>query len=252
MAALERPLSWCNLRLIVEYDGTDFQGWQSQNRGRTVQDELSRALSTLLGKTVVPIASGRTDAGTHALAQVVHIKTSGSMSMHHLRRGLNGLLPKDISILKVESVPADFHSRYDASGKRYRYRIITDKTALHRSQVWSCYRVLELQPMRAAAAAFVGKHRFGAFCKQDPPPEHFECVVREAGIEAVGREIVFEIEANRFLRHMVRIMVGTLVEIGSGRRPAGDIQVLLESGDRALAGPTAPARGLCLVRVSYL
>ncbi len=251
MAATESPLAWSNLRLTIEYDGTDFHGWQSQCEGRTVQGELSSALSILLGERVVPVASGRTDAGTHALAQVAHVKARGTIPLYRLHRGLNGLLPSDIAVHRVEAVSEQFHSRYNAIGKRYRYRIITDKSAVARNQSWSCYRPLHLESMRAAASHLVGEHHFAAFCKKDPPPDRFECQVRECEIESQGREIVLEIEANRFLRHMVRILVGTLVEIGVGRRPASDIPGLLASGDRTQAGPTAPARGLCLVSVIY-
>jgi len=251
MAAAESSLAWSNLRLTIEYDGTDFHGWQSQCEGRTVQGELSQALSTLLRARVVPVASGRTDAGTHALAQVAHAKARGTMPLHRIHRGLNGLLPPDVAVHRVEAVSDQFHARYDAVGKRYRYRICTNKTALARRQSWSCFRPLQLEPMKAAAALLVGEHSFAAFCKKDPPPDRFECQVLECEIESRGREIVFEIEANRFLRHMVRIIIGTLVEIGAGRRPARDISLLLAAGDRSQAGPTAPACGLCLVCVTY-
>ena len=252
MAAAESPLAWSNLRLTIEYDGTDFHGWQSQREARTVQGELTKALSMLLGERVVPVASGRTDAGTHALAQVAHAKARGTIPpLHRLHRGLNGLLPPDVAVHRVEAVSDQFHARYDAVGKHYRYRISTDKSALARKQIWSCYRPLRLEPMKAAASHLVGEHDFAAFCKKDPPPDRFECQVRECEIESQGREIVLEIEANRFLRHMVRIIVGTLVEIGVGRRPASDIPGLLASRDRTRAGPTAPACGLCLVCVTY-
>ena len=251
MAAAESPLTWSNLRLTFEYDGTDFYGWQSQREGRTVQDELARALSILLGERVVPVASGRTDAGTHALAQVAHAKAQGTIPLHRLHRGLNGLLPADVAVHCVEAVSERFHARYDAIAKRYRYRIATDKSALARNQIWSCFRPLDLESMREAASQLEGEHQFAAFCKKDPLPGRFECLVRECEIERRGSEIVLEIEANRFLRHMVRIIVGTLVEIGEGRRPAGDLSRLLASGDRTQAGPTAPARGLCLLSVTY-
>jgi tRNA pseudouridine38-40 synthase len=251
MAAAESPLGWTNLRLTIEYDGTGFHGWQSQCEERTVQGELSRALSTLLGERVVPVASGRTDAGTHALGQVAHAKTRGTIPLHRIHRGLNGLLPPDVAVHRVEAVSDQFHARYDAIAKRYRYRICTDKSALSRNQTWSCFRPLDLEPMRAGASLLVGEHSFAAFCKKDPVPDRFECLVRECEIESVGREVIFEIEANRFLRHMVRIIIGTLVEIGVGRRPASDIPILLAAGDRSQAGPTAPACGLCLMYVSY-
>ena len=239
------------LRLLIEYDGNHFVGWQSQDRGRTVQDELKRALHVLTKESIRPIGSGRTDAGTHALGQVAHFQTASELSTERLLRGLNGLLPADIAIRTIDEAPADFHARYSAVRKRYRYRIHLAKSALNRSQVWAYYQALSLAPMRDAAHVLVGTHGFGAFCKQDPVPDSLDCQIYDADWNAQGGELIFEIEANRFLRHMVRILVGTMVDIGRGVRPAEDIAALLASGERADAGPTAPARGLCLIRVAY-
>ena len=239
------------LRLLLEYDGTHFVGWQSQDRGRTVQDELERALRVLTRASIRPIGSGRTDAGTHALGQVAHFQTASDLPTERLLRGLNGLLPADIAIRAIDEVPADFHARYSAKRKRYRYRIHLAKSALNRSQVWAYYQALSLAPMRAAARALIGTHGFGAFCKQDPVPNSLDCQIYDADWSVQGTELVFEIEGNRFLRHMVRILVGTMVDIGRGTRPAEDIAALLASGERADAGPTAPAHGLCLLWVAY-
>jgi tRNA pseudouridine38-40 synthase len=239
------------LRLLLEYQGTDFAGWQLQAQGRTVQGELARALQTLLREEVIPVGAGRTDAGTHALGQVAHFHTRSALPLHRLHRGLNGLLPPDVAVLAVEEAPPGFHARYSARAKRYRYRIRTVKSALDRLFVWSLYQDLDLDLMAQAAAPLVGARQFGAFCNQDPMPESFVCQVRECGWARQGPELVFEIEADRFLRHMVRILVGTMVEVGRGRRRPGDLARLLESADRALAGPTAPAQGLCLVGVDY-
>ena len=239
------------IRLLLEYDGTDFQGWQIQPHGRTIQAELAGALRTLLREEVRPTAAGRTDAGVHALGQVAHFHTRAALPPDRIRQGLNGLLPADISVLAAAEAAPDFHARYSATAKRYRYRIRLDRAALERNQVWSCYHPLDLATMAQACRALTGTHCFAAFCKQDPVPPSFACRVFDCSWNHRGRELVFEIEGDRFLRHMVRIIVGTAVEVGRGRRPPDDMSAVLESGDRARAGPTAPASGLCLVRVSY-
>lgn len=239
------------LRLVIEYDGTHFVGWQSQKSGRTVQDALEQALRILLKEPTRLIGAGRTDAGTHAFGQVAHFQTEAALPADRLVRSLNGLLPPDIAVWAADEVAADFHARYSATRKRYRYRIHQGKAAVNRAQVWTYYSVLSLPPMAAAAHALCGNRAFGAFCKQDPVPEHQTCQVFDAGWSQRGPELVFEIEANRFLRHMVRILVGTMVEIGRGRRPPTTIAELLASGDRTAAGVTAPAHGLCLLWVAY-
>ncbi|MBI2502272.1 MAG: tRNA pseudouridine(38-40) synthase TruA [Candidatus Latescibacteria bacterium] len=239
------------LRLLLEYQGTDFAGWQIQAQGRTVQGELARCLQILLRESVCPIGAGRTDAGTHALGQVAHFHTRSALPLARLQRGLNGLLPPDIAVLGVEEAPAGFHARYSARSKRYRYRIRNAKSALDRQLVWSLYQPLDLEPMIRAAGYLAGTHQFAAFCNQDPLPDNFICQIKECGWTRQGSELVFEIEADRFLRHMVRIMVGTMAEMGRGRRQPEEMAQLLESTDRTLAGPTAPAQGLCLVGVDY-
>jgi tRNA pseudouridine38-40 synthase len=239
------------LRLLLEYDGSDFAGWQIQDNGRTVQGELERALGILLKESIRPIGSGRTDAGTHALGQVAHFQTASELPTERLLRGLNGLLPVDIAVREIGEVPSDFHARYSAKNKRYRYRIHMGKSAINRSRVWTYHSGLSLAPMVSAARLLLGDHSFGAFCKQDPVPESLHCQIVDCTWSRQGAELVFEIEANRFLRHMVRILVGTMVEIGRGVQPQSHMADLLASGDRSTAGPTAPARGLCLLWVRY-
>ena len=160
------------LRLVVEYDGTHFVGWQSQKSGRTVQDALEQALHILLKEPVRLIGAGRTDAGTHALGQVAHFQTEGALPTDRLLRSLNGLLPPDIAVRAADEVAADFHARYSATRKRYRYRIHQGKAAVNRTQVWTYYSALSLGPMATAARSLCGERSFGAFCKQDPIPEH--------------------------------------------------------------------------------
>jgi len=242
------------IRLDLEYDGTDFVGWQIQAQGRSVQGEIARALDRLLQEKIIPVASGRTDAGTHALGQVAHFHTTTRHSPERLQRALNSLLPPDIAVTAASEESAAFHARYSASSKRYRYRIVAAKRAVDRRQVWLLHGQLDLDSMVSASTALVGQHHFGAFCKQDPIPDRFECQVLEAWWTRRDHELAFEIEANRFLRHMVRIIVGTLVEIGQGKRPPTDMAALLRgesSAARAQAGRTAPAQGLCLLCVTY-
>lgn len=239
------------LKLVLEYDGSDFAGWQIQAQGRTVQAELARALETLLRHPACPTGAGRTDAGTHARGQVAHVHTTSALPCDRLVRGLNGLLPPDIAVRRIEEAPPDFHARYSAQGKRYRYRIRTAKAALDRHRVWPLKRRLDPDLLDAAAACLPGTHDFAAFCKQDPVPPSFLCRIDQAAWQTNADEFTFEITGNRFLRHMVRILVGTMAQIAEGKRPPQDMATLLASGDRRAAGPTAPADGLCLLEVYY-
>ena len=208
-------------------------------------------MGTLLQEEVAPVGSGRTDAGTHALGQVAHAHVRSSMEAGAIHRGLNALLPEDVAVLRVLDVPAGFHARYGALGKRYRYRIDTVRHALGRHAVWTLPRRLDMEPMAAAAAGLQGPLDFRAFCKADPPPESYTCRIDAAGWRQTGHRWTFEIEADRFLRHMVRALVGTMVEVGQGKRSPGGFLELLRGADRSLAGATAPARGLCLLSVRY-
>ena len=251
MPASPAALGHRNIRLLLEYDGTNFAGWQIQPHERTVQGELARALQVFLREPVCPIGSGRTDAGVHAEGQVAHFHTRTDVAPQRVMGALNGLLPADIAVLEVEEAGPGFHARYSATSKRYRYRLGSAKSALDRSRVWTIYRHLDFDALLQASRFLPGTHSFGAFCKQAPPPDNFLCHVTHCSWQRQGRELVFEIEANRFLRHMVRILVGTLVEIGAGRRPPPAMSTLLEGAGRDQAGPTAPPHGLCLLSVSY-
>ncbi len=240
------------LRINIEYDGSEYSGWQIQKNTRTIQGEITKALSVLFGNVATPpVSSGRTDAGTHALNQVAHLHTRSSLPLNRIMRGLNGILPQDISILSVNEARPDFHARYNAKKKRYRFRLRKGKVAIYRNHVWSIPYTVDIAAMNEASTVIIGKHLFGAFCKQDPIPNKLECNILEASWEHQENEWVFEIEGNRFLRHMVRILVGTMVEIGIGKRSSQTISDLLISGKRENAGPTAPAHGLHLLWVKY-
>lgn len=249
------------IRLDLEYDGTDFVGWQIQPEGRTVQGELRDALNRLLQQHVVPVGSGRTDAGVHALGQVAHFDTASTHEPERMMRALNSILPADIAVTAVGDVAADFHARYSPISKRYRYRISTSKSPLQRRQVWTLYRELDVGAMRDASQHLHGAHGFEAFCNHDPVPDSFLCEILHCQWCVAGADMTLEIEANRFLRHMVRIIVGTLVEVGRGKMAASAMADLLTEptastqsahpARREDAGPTVPAQGLCLVYVRY-
>ena len=208
------------IRLDLEYDGTDFSGWQIQGQGRTVQGELARCLSAFLQEKILPVGAGRTDAGTHALGQVAHFHTSSAHGSKRMERALNGLLPDDIAVTCVREVLDDFHARYSALCKRYRYRMSTRKTAVGRRTAWSVYWPLDIEAMIVASKALPGMHSFRPFCNSNPIPDNYECDIFDVSWDRPDGELIFEIEANRFLRHMVRIIIGTLVAVGAGRLAA--------------------------------
>ncbi|OGL64526.1 MAG: tRNA pseudouridine(38-40) synthase TruA [Candidatus Tectomicrobia bacterium RIFCSPLOWO2_12_FULL_69_37] len=242
-------------RLVVwvEYDGTDFRGWQVQPGARTVQGELEQALSTLCGGAVRVVGSGRTDTGVHALGQAAHFDTRSGLSLLKVRLGVNGLTGPDLAVVDCREASPGFHAQHDALGKTYRYRILNRRSPspLRRSRAWHLRAPLDVERMARAASFLVGEHDFAAFCReQGRPASTVRCLERlEVGRE--GDEIVIEAAGNGFLRHMVRTVAGTLAQVGRGERAPGSLKEVLASRDRTQAGPTAPPQGLFLVRVDY-
>jgi tRNA pseudouridine38-40 synthase len=240
-------------KLIIEYDGSDYHGWQIQPNGRTIQQTLEEAVARFTGETVRVAAAGRTDAGVHAAGQVVSFVLQAPRAPDVVQRALNALTPRDISITSAEEVSDDFNPRRAARSRVYVYRIWNTRwpSPFWRRYAWHVVRPLDGDAMRTAAAVLVGEHDFSAFqaadCDADTP------VRRVLRSELEWREplITYTIEATAFLRHMVRNIIGTLVEVGSGARSADDVPRLLAARDRAQAGPTAPPCGLCLARVNY-
>jgi tRNA pseudouridine38-40 synthase len=240
------------LKLIVEYDGTDYHGWQIQPDSPTIQGVLEDAIRRMLAESVRVAAAGRTDAGVHAAGQVVSLKLQRAVPADTLLRGLNALTPRDISIRDAMVVPDDFDPRRAARSRVYVYRIWNARwpSPFWRRYAWHVAHSLDIERMRAAAAGLVGEHDFASFqaagCDADNP---VRCVLRSE-LASAGPLLTYTIEATAFLRHMVRNIVGTLVEVGDGSR-APDVSALLAARDRTAAGPTAPACGLCLSRVNY-
>jgi tRNA pseudouridine38-40 synthase len=241
-------------RMTVEYDGTDFAGWQRQDNAPTVQATIEDALATMTGAPTAIRGAGRTDAGVHALGQVAHFDSDANIPPHGYARGLNSILPRTIAIRDVQPAAPDFDARFSAHQKLYRYSIWTaeSRSPLRDRYVWHLRRKLAVDEMQRAADALVGKHDFAAFRAADCERKTTVRTVARLAIARPENELVtVEVEADAFLKNMVRIIVGTLVEVGYGKRGADDVQRILDGRDRRAAGVTAPAQGLVLVHVDY-
>jgi len=243
-----------NFKLLVQYDGTAYHGWQRQKTDRTIQGQIEKALETMTGKFISLAGSGRTDAGVHALGQTASFQSDACLSPDIYYKGLNSLLPEDIFIKACQRVDPVFHARYNVLSKVYQYRILNRDfpSILERYHVWHIRQLLNVEAMQKAASCFVGDHDFKAFEGSGSPRTSTVRHVFRAGIkQGNDGQILFDIEADGFLRYMVRNIVGTLVDVGKGRILVEDIKRILLSRDRSLAGATAPARGLFLMEVNY-
>jgi len=240
-----------NYKIVLAYDGTDFNGWQRQPGGRTVQGVVEEAVRKITQKKTVVHGAGRTDAGVHALGQVAGFRGAFKPANDVLLRALNAVLPADVRIFSLEEAPDGFHPRKSARSKLYRYRIVhaPQVSPLDRRYVLHWPYPLDLRAMRKAARMFVRTDDFTAFSSnRDRSPVR---TVRRSELRKTGPEIVYTIEAEGFLRYMVRTIVGTLIEVGRGRIPPAQVEEIFRRRDRTLAGPTAAAKGLTLVRVDY-
>jgi tRNA pseudouridine38-40 synthase len=240
-------------KATLAYDGTNFAGWQMQGGLRTVQGELENALHPIDGRRTVVHAAGRTDAGVHARGQVVSFSLASSIAIEALLRAINVRLPDDVRVLRLEDAAADFNARFHARRKTYLYSIFDGAVLLpqHRHFVWHVRQALDVERMNTAAAALVGAHDFAAFQAAGGDVMSTRREVFASQVDRRGEFIVYEIAGSGFLRHMVRNIVGTLVDVGRGRRLVEDVQHVLESRDRRQASATAPARGLTLETVNY-
>lgn len=239
------------VRLTLGYDGTDFCGWQRQPRARTVQGEVEEALAKLWGERISVVGAGRTDAGVHARGQVASFRTELRLKDDELRRALNSILPGDVRVSSARTVPAGFHARKSARSKIYRYRIVNSPliSPFDFRYVLPWPGRLDFERMAAAARLFVRKADFTAFSSNRllRPVRR----VMRSEVKKKGREITYTIEADGFLRYMVRTIVGTLLEVGRGKIEPRAVEGFFAGRKRSLRSPTAPAKGLCLVKVIY-
>lgn len=242
------------LQLVLHYDGSSFHGWQYQPDQRTVQGELHAALARLSGEERAVTGSGRTDAGVHATGQVASVVLPRRWSPGELHRALNAVLPRDVWVQAVREVDPGFHARYDARARTYRYRVGTEPEArspFHRGWCWALVQELDLDLLDRAAALVPGRRSFRSFAKSGQPERGYVCSVAQASWSrwSLGPEL--EITADRYLHHMVRYLVGTMVDVARGRRPLAEMVGLLEGSEGLETSPPAPPEGLFLARVEY-
>jgi tRNA pseudouridine38-40 synthase len=241
------------LKLTLQYDGTDYVGWQRQANGTSIQELVERALEPIEGRQVTVIGAGRTDAGVHAIGQIASVQVETDLGLAVFARALNATLPEAVRITDVAEAPPDFNARFSAKGKVYEYRIWNDSVVppFDRRYVWHVPQALDVEAMREAARPLVGRHDFAAFRAAGSEVVTTERTMRELRIDDNRPRVTLTVAGDGFLRHMVRAIAGTLVEVGLGRRNVGDVAGALASRDRAKAGATAPALGLFLMKVEY-
>ena len=244
-----------NYKIIVEYDGNNYSGWQVQkNTSQTIQQKLENALTRINKKRVRITGAGRTDAGVHAAGQTANFFLDVDIPAHKIPIALNSELPADIICKKAEKVDEDFHSRFDARGKKYRYRILNSNfnSVFVRNFVYNVYKKLDIEIMQRAAKVFEGSHDFAAFCAAGSSAESTVREIYSLDLYAADNgEIWIDVIGNGFLYNMIRILAGTLIETGLGKRTLSELEFILQSCDRNNAGFTAPAQGLTLIEVFY-
>ncbi|MCC7211277.1 MAG: tRNA pseudouridine(38-40) synthase TruA [Candidatus Brocadia sp.] len=242
-----------NIRLLIEYDGTQYAGWQWQNDQKTVQEMLSKAVEQVVQEPVKIYGASRTDSGVHALGQVANFKTTSSVPSKRLIHAINFYLPHDITVKGAADVPVSFHAQYDAQSKIYRYTLLNNwiRTSLNRNFCYLCGLLLNAEKMRYAAQYLIGTHDFTSFTTSALQGKNRIRTVKRLEITREGKYLYFTVEANGFLYNMVRTMVGTLIEVGRGKIMVESMKDILGAKNRNLAGPTAPAKGLCLIEVKY-
>ncbi len=243
-----------NIRLVIEYDGAAYCGWQYQENGLSIQQVIEACIGRMTGEDIRVIASGRTDAGVHALGQVAHFRTSSRLGERNLLMGINSLLPADIAVREVCDVPLTFHARFDAVSKVYLYRICNRpvRSVLERNTAWFIWEPLDMANIAGALPLFRGTHDFSSFCStHTDSPDHIRTILSITADKDDSGMILVSLEADGFLRYMVRTIVGALVDVGRGKCSPGEIAEILALKDRRRAGITAPPQGLFLKEVNY-
>ncbi len=240
-----------NIRLLVEYDGSAYHGWQSQDNALSVQEVLERAIKKLTQEERRVTAAGRTDAGVHARGQVVNFLVSKPLPLNKFLLGLNAHLPGDVVVKKAEEVPLEFNARFDARKRVYQYFMMFERTAIYRDYCWQFFQKMDRELLQPLADMLVGSHDFGAFSRLEVQSPGKRCQVYESKWREEGNFLIYRIVANRFLHGMVRTIVGTMIDTARGRFTPQQFETIFRSQDRTLAGTAAPARGLFLEEVIY-
>jgi tRNA pseudouridine38-40 synthase len=247
-----------NIKLVLEYDGTDFVGWQRQPNGRSVQGEIEKALLQLIQEKVNVIGAGRTDSGVHARGQVANFRSNSDMDIKQINRGLVAIIPEDVSIVSLEETSLDFHARYSAKSRTYSYLITTSPSALLRKYSWFVKYSLDVKLLEQCAASFVGVHDFEYFCKDDSDVNNFMCNVSQSFWTFNQNILRFQIQANRFLHSMVRLLMGTMIDVARGYISIDVVDSIFINQDRSKpgfgskrSGQVAPAKGLILESIQY-
>ena len=240
-----------NIRLIIEYEGTNYHGWQRQENAPSVQETLEEAIYQLSQERVRVTAAGRTDTGVHARGQVVNFPLKKALSLGNIYMGINAYLPEDIVVKKAEEVPKSFHARFDARLRVYQYYLCTERTAIYRNYCWQFFQKLNVSLLQPMADLLIGEHDFGAFSRVEVQSNHKMCRVEESHWKQEGDFLIYRIAANRFLHGMVRTIVGTMIDVARGRFTMKRFEEIFRSADRTQAGVAAPAQGLFLEEVRY-
>lgn len=239
-------------KLTFEYDGTNFQGWQNQPEGRTVQGVIEEALSRFYQQEISIVGQGRTDAGVHAKGQVAHVNLPSMYNINRIYRAMSGLLPKDVALINTQKEDADFHARFHAKSRIYQYTVINRPSPLLRYYSWSVFKPLSFQLLEECAEMVMGEHDFINYCI---PPDESEmttiCTIHQSFWKKEEEILTYKIEGNRFLRHLVRRLVGAMVQVADGTFGKRDFQRLLSANKTDRKGHAAPARGLMLISVKY-
>lgn len=235
----------------IAYDGTRYSGWQRQPNATTLQEVIENAISTILKMRIELTGAGRTDAGVHARDMVAHFDCPEIQDLEKIKKNLNSLLPPDIAINKIEKVVDNAHARFDAKSRVYEYHITIAKDPFLKGKACAIYYPLDMRLMNEATIKLLGTHDFQCFSKVHTDVNNYICTITRADFETKGNEIIFTIEANRFLRGMVRAIVGTLVDIGARRKTIEDIDKILESKNRCMAGQAMAAEGLIFIKAVY-
>ncbi|MEX0994761.1 MAG: tRNA pseudouridine(38-40) synthase TruA [Balneolaceae bacterium] len=238
-------------KILLEYDGTRFRGWQKQRHGRTVQAELEKALTTFCQQKINVMGQGRTDSGVHAAGQVAHADLPEQAPVERLLPAMRGLLPCDMAVINAEQVPENFHARFDATSRRYRYQIARRPLPLKRHLYWIHIQELEADILHKCASLIIGEHNFKNYSRQDVKEQNTVCRITTSQWDIDGDLYIYRIEGNRFLRHLVRRLVGTMQQAAIGKLSVDHFSHLLAARDVSKKGHAAPPEGLILEKVRY-